>query len=63
MKKVLKSPEPEELKNYRERFSSQFKRWNDLKKNKETLNAIRKTLASDQKGLCPGFLTKILKPL
>ncbi|QEI39638.1 hypothetical protein BMF77_00191 [Dolichospermum sp. UHCC 0315A] len=52
MKKVLKSPEPEELKNYRERFSSQFKRWNDLKKNKETLNAIRKTLASDQKGLC-----------
>lgn len=52
MKKVLKSPEIEELKNYRERFSSQFKRWNDLKKNKETLNAIRKTLASDQKGLC-----------
>lgn len=43
MKKVLKSPEPEELKNYKERFSSQFKRWNDLKRNKETLNAIRKT--------------------
>ncbi len=52
MKNVLKSPEPEELKNYKKRFSSQFKRWNDLKKNKETLNAIRKTLASDQKGLC-----------
>jgi uncharacterized protein (TIGR02646 family) len=52
VKNVLKSPEPEELKNYKKRFSSQFKRWNDLKKNKETLNAIRKTLASDQKGLC-----------
>ena len=52
MKKVLKSPEPEELKNYRNRFASQFKRWNDLKKNKETLNAIRDKLSSDQKGLC-----------
>jgi uncharacterized protein (TIGR02646 family) len=52
VKKVLKSPEPEELKNYRNRFSSQFKRWNDLKKNKETLNAIRDKLSSDQKGLC-----------
>ncbi|MDB9449000.1 retron system putative HNH endonuclease [Dolichospermum circinale] len=49
---MLKSPEPEELKNYRNRFSSQFKRWNDLKKNKETLNAIRDKLSSDQKGLC-----------
>jgi uncharacterized protein (TIGR02646 family) len=52
VKNVLKSQEPEELKNYKKRFSSQFKRWNDLKKNKETLNAIRDTLASDQKGLC-----------
>ena len=52
MKNVLKSPEPEELKNYKKRFSSQFKRWNDLKKNKETLNAIRDTLVSDQKGIC-----------
>jgi uncharacterized protein (TIGR02646 family) len=52
VKNVLKSPEPEELKNYRNRFSSQFKRWNDLKKNKVTLTAIRDTLASDQKGLC-----------
>jgi len=52
VKNVLKSPEPEELKNYKKRFYSQFKRWNDLKKNKETLNAIRKNLASDQKGLC-----------
>ncbi|OBQ34135.1 MAG: hypothetical protein AN485_16880 [Anabaena sp. MDT14b] len=52
MKNVLKSPPPEELEKYKLRYSSQFKRWNDLKKNKETLNAIRDTLASDQKGLC-----------
>ena len=52
MKNVLKSPEPEELKNYKKRYSSQFKKWNDLKKNKETLNAIRDKLSSDQKGLC-----------
>ena len=52
MKNVLKSPEPEKLKNYRERFSSQFKRWKNLKRNKEILNAIRDTLVSDQKGLC-----------
>ena len=52
MKNVLKSPEPEELKNYKKRFSSQFKKWKNLKKNQETLNPIRDTLASDQKGLC-----------
>ncbi|ALB43276.1 MAG: TIGR02646 family protein [Nostocales cyanobacterium LacPavin_0920_SED1_MAG_38_18] len=52
MKKVLKSPEPEELKKYKGRFSLQIKRWSDLKKNRETLNAIRDTLATDQKGLC-----------
>jgi ABC-type phosphate transport system substrate-binding protein len=53
VKNVLKSPEPEELKNYKKRFSSQFKKWNDLKKNKETFNAIRDTLASDQSGTTP----------
>ena len=52
MKNVLKSTEPEELKNYKKRFSSQFKKWKNLKKNQETLNPIRDTLASDQKGLC-----------
>jgi uncharacterized protein (TIGR02646 family) len=63
VKNVLKSPEPEELKNYRERYSSQFRRWTGKKSkngkkekgltnNSETLNAIRDTLASDQKGLC-----------
>jgi len=40
MKNVIKSPEPEEIKIYKNRFSSQFKRWNDLKKNKETLGSI-----------------------
>ena len=35
MKKVLKSPEPEELRNYRNRYESQIKtpkQWKDLKK-------------------------------
>jgi uncharacterized protein (TIGR02646 family) len=52
MKNVHKSSEPEELKRYKERFSSQFKKWTDLKKNKNTFNAIRNTLVADQKGLC-----------
>ncbi|MEA5550983.1 retron system putative HNH endonuclease [Anabaena cylindrica UHCC 0172] len=52
MKNVCKSPEPEKIKEYRKQYSSQFRRWSDLKKNRETLNAIRDTLASDQKGLC-----------
>jgi uncharacterized protein (TIGR02646 family) len=51
MKKVLKSPEPEELKNYKKRYSSQFKRYADLKKNR-AFEKVRDTLASDQKGLC-----------
>ncbi|MEA5618018.1 retron system putative HNH endonuclease [Cronbergia sp. UHCC 0137] len=52
MKNVLKSLEPEELKKYKTRFSSQFKRWSDLKSNRDTFNAVRNTLSSDQKGLC-----------
>jgi uncharacterized protein (TIGR02646 family) len=52
VKNVCKSPEPEELQKYRLRFTSQFKRWKDLKSSRETLNAIRDTLAADQKGLC-----------
>ncbi len=51
MKKVLKSPEPVELKNYKKRYSSQFKRYADLKKNR-AFEKVRDTLASDQKGLC-----------
>lgn len=51
MKNVLKSPEPEELKNYKKRYSSQFKRYADLKKNR-AFEKVRDTLASDQKGLC-----------
>jgi uncharacterized protein (TIGR02646 family) len=52
MKNVLKSPEPQELNNYKKRYSTQFKRWSDLKKNKITSSAIRSTLISDQKGIC-----------
>ena len=44
MKNICKSSEPTELKEYKERFSSQFRRWKDLKKNQKTLNAIRHTL-------------------
>jgi uncharacterized protein (TIGR02646 family) len=51
VKKVLKSPEPEELKKYKKRYSSQFKRYADLKKNR-AFEKVRDTLISDQKGLC-----------
>ena len=55
MKRVLKStepPEPPELEKYKQRYSSQFRKWKDLKKNTETYNAVRNTLVKDQKGLC-----------
>jgi uncharacterized protein (TIGR02646 family) len=52
VKNVLKSPEPEELKNYKLQYSSQFKRWEDLKSNRMTFNAVLQTLVADQKGLC-----------
>jgi hypothetical protein len=54
MKKVLKSPEPSELKNYKERSdqkmqsSSRFSKWKDVTGNRETYDAIRTTLLSDQ---------------
>lgn len=49
---MRKSPEIEELKKYKNQYSSQFRRWKQLKKNKDTFDSIRDTLASDQKGLC-----------
>ncbi len=52
MKNVLKSSEPKELNNYKERYSTQFKKWNNVKSNRGTLTAIRSTLISDQKGIC-----------
>ncbi|MEE3718545.1 retron system putative HNH endonuclease [Tumidithrix elongata RA019] len=52
MKNVLKSSEPEELQNYKKRYSTQFRRWNNLKQSRDTLTSIRSTLISDQKGLC-----------
>ncbi|MEB3309827.1 MAG: retron system putative HNH endonuclease [Snowella sp.] len=53
MKKVLKSPkQPDELDLYKKRFSHQSKKWKDVKKSRETYDAIWNTLLSDQKGLC-----------
>ena len=52
MKNICKYSEPTALKNYKGRFLTQFRRWNDLKKNHKTLKAIRHTLEKDQKGLC-----------
>jgi len=54
MKKVLKSPEPEELRNYRNRYESQIKtpkQWKDLKKTR-VKNIIQGQLITDQKGIC-----------
>ena len=52
MKRVLKSTEPPELEKYKQRYSTQFRKWKDSKKNTETYNAVRNTLVKDQKGLC-----------
>ena len=52
MKKVLKSTEPLALEKYRERFISQFKKWQNVKSNRKTYDAIRDKLFEDQKGLC-----------
>jgi uncharacterized protein (TIGR02646 family) len=53
MKNVFKSPEPEELKKYKKRYASQFKRWkDDLQGNRKAYNSVRETLAIDQRGLC-----------
>ena len=56
MKNVLKSLEPEELEKYKKRSSSEFIRWNQLKRNttskRKIRNSIWETLVSDQKGLC-----------
>ena len=52
MKRVLKSAEPPELEEYKKRYSKQFRKWKDLKKNAETHNTVRETLVKDQKGLC-----------
>lgn len=54
MKKVLKSPEPEELRNYRNRYESQIKtpkQWKDLKKTR-VKNIIQGQLITDQRGVC-----------
>ncbi len=52
MKRVLKSTEQPKLEEYKKRYSSQFRKWEDLKKNAKTHGAVCKTLVTDQKGLC-----------
>jgi uncharacterized protein (TIGR02646 family) len=51
MKNVLKSSEPDELKKYKNKNASQFKRWKNFKRN-GPYNSLRETLVIDQKGLC-----------
>ena len=58
MKNILKSPELEELKNYKKpdelkknKNAPEFKRWKHFKRN-GPYNSVRETLVRDQKGLC-----------
>lgn len=58
MKNVLKSPEPEELKNYKKpdelkknKNAPEFKRWRHFKRS-GPYNSVREALTIDQKGLC-----------
>ncbi len=54
MKKVIKSPEPEDLRNYRNRYEALIKtpkQWKDLKKTR-VKNIIQGQLITDQKGIC-----------
>ena len=51
MKNVLKSPEPDELKKYKNNHDYQSKKWKSFKRN-SAYNSVRETLVIDQKGLC-----------
>jgi uncharacterized protein (TIGR02646 family) len=51
MKKVFKSPEPEELKKYKQQYATQFRRWEKAKKAK-VKDVIQSALIADQKGIC-----------
>lgn len=51
MKNVFKSPEPEDLKNYKNKNASQFRSWKNFKRT-GNYNSVRETLVMDQKGLC-----------
>ena len=64
MKKVLKSPEPEELKIYKNNYITQFRKWEQSRKARVKIGSGKKakrvdikdvipsTLIADQKGLC-----------
>lgn len=56
---VLRFLEPEEPKNYKLRYSSEFKRWHNLKRNRMIFNAVRETLVADQKGFCAYYEVSI----
>lgn len=51
MKRVVKSGEPKELKQYRDRYKHEFRRWRDFKKSRD-VEAIRAALWQDQSGIC-----------
>jgi uncharacterized protein (TIGR02646 family) len=60
MKKVLKSPEPDELTKYKQRYTSQLRKWGKHASKKSDLkSAIQTTLVSDQKGICAYCETRI----
>ena len=60
MKRVLKSPEPDELTKYKQRYISQFRKWGKHASKKSDLkSAIQSTLVSDQKGICAYCETRI----
>lgn len=64
MKKVLKSPEPDELKIYNQRFINQFRTWEQAREARVSVgkgkkaktvkikDVIPSTLIADQKGIC-----------
>jgi uncharacterized protein (TIGR02646 family) len=53
MKNVLKSREPVELSKYKQRYTTQLRKWNKHASKKVNLKAlIYSTLVSDQKGIC-----------
>ena len=60
MKKVLKSPEPDELTKYKQRYASQLRKWGKHASKKSDLkSSIQSTLVSDQKGICVYCETRI----
>ena len=71
MKKVLKSPEPDELRIYKQRFINQFRTWEQARearvkvgrgkkaKTVKIKDVIPSTLIADQRGICAYCETRI----